>query len=126
MQAYNKEGNSSGFAGRSGNERKPSAIDRRMSRAPRETGSQGMRDGNFGRRPESMSRQNRVNIQRPSIGETRSFSRPHAQGSQRSFGPSPQAGARHSGSSSRGAQGFSDSQQGRGGGGGFSHGGPRF
>jgi hypothetical protein len=126
MQAYNKEGNSSGFAGRSGNERKPSAIDRRMSRAPRETGSQGMRDGNFGRRPESMSRQNRVNIQRPSIGETRSFSRPHAQGSQRSFSPSPQAGARHSGSSSRGAQGFSDSQQGRGGGGGFSHGGPRF
>jgi hypothetical protein len=126
MQVYSKERRSSGFSGRSGNERRSPATDRRMSRAPGATGSQGMRDRNSGWRAESMNRQNRTNIQRPSPGETRSFSRPHAQGSQRSFSPSPQAGARHSGSSSHGAQGFSGSQQGRGGGGGFGHGGPRF
>jgi hypothetical protein len=126
MQVYNKEGRSSGFSGRSGNERRPPAMDRRMSRTPGETGSRGMRDRNFGRRPESMNRQNRMNLQRPSIGETRSFSRPYSQGSQRSFSPSPQAGARHSGSSSRGAQGFSSPQQGRGGRGDLGHGGPRF
>jgi hypothetical protein len=101
-------------------------MDRRMSRTPGGTGSQGMRDRNFGRRQESMSRQNGTTIQRPSVGGTQSFSRPHSQGSQRSFGPSLQAGARHSGSSSRGAQGFNGSQQGRGGGSGFGQGGPRF
>jgi hypothetical protein len=125
-QVYNKESRFSGFSGRSGSERRPPAVDRRMSRTPGGTGFQGMRDRNFGRRPESMSRQNGASIQRPSVGETRSFSRPHSQGSQRSFSPSPQAGARHSGSSSRGAQGFSGSQQGRGGGSGFGQGGPRF
>ncbi len=125
-QVYNKEGSPSGFSGRSAHERRPPAMDRRMSRAPGQPGSQGMRDRNFGRRPEGMNRQNRMNIQRPSIGETRSFSRPHAQGGQRSFSPSPQAGARHSGSSSRGVQGFSGSQPGRGGGGGSGPGGPRF
>jgi hypothetical protein len=123
-QVYNKERRSSGFTGRSGHERPP-AMDRRMSRTPGGAGSQGMRDRNFGRRSESMSEQNRVSIQRPSVGETRSFS-PHSQRSHRSFGPSPQAGARHSGSSSPGAQGFSGSQQGRGGGSGFGYGGPRF
>jgi hypothetical protein len=125
-QVYNKENRSSGLSGRSGNERRPPAMDRRMSRTPGETGFQAMRDRNFGRRPEGMSRQNGMNFQRPSVGETRSFSRPHSQGNQRSFAPSPQAGARRSGSSSRGAQGFSGSQQGRGGGSGFGHGGPRF
>jgi hypothetical protein len=126
-QVYNREGRSSGFSGRSGNERRSTATDRRMSRTPGEAGPQGMRDRNFGRRPESMSRQDRMNIQRPSVGETRSFGRSHSQGSQRSFGPSPQAGARHSGSPSRGTQGSSGgSQQGRGGGSGFGHGGPRF
>jgi Domain of unknown function (DUF4124) len=126
-QVYNREGRPSGFSSRSGNERRPPAVDRRMSRTPGETGSQRMRDGNFGRRPESMGRQNGMSVQRPSGGGTRSFS-PHAQGSQRSFGSSPQAGGRHSGSSSRGAQGFGGSQQGqgRGSGSGFGQGGPRF
>jgi hypothetical protein len=125
-QVYSREGRSSGFSGRSGNERRPPAMDRRVSRTPGETGSQGMGNTNFGRRQESMSRQNGTSIQRPSVGGTRSFSRPHSQGSQKSFSPSPQAGARYSGSSSRGAQGFSGSQQGRGGGSGFGQGGPRF
>ena len=125
-QVYNREGRSSGFSGRSGNERRPPTMDRGMNRIPGETGSQGVRNRSFGRRPESMSRQNGTTIQRPSVGGTRSFSRPHSQGSQRSFSPSPQAGARHSGSSSRGAQGFSGSQQGRGGGSGLGQGGPRF
>lgn len=124
MQVYNKEGRSSGVIGRSGNERRPPAMDRRMGRTPGETRFQGMPDRNFGRRPESMNRQNRMNIQRPSIGETRSFSRPHSLGGQRSFTPSPQTGARPSGPSSRGAQGFTGSQQWRGGG--LGHGGPRF
>jgi hypothetical protein len=121
-QVYNKEGRSSGFSGRSGNERRPPAMDRGMSRIPGGYGSPGM-NRNFGR-PEGMSRQNGMNIQRPFAGETRSFS-PHSQGSQRSFGPSSQEGARHSGSSSRGAEGFSGSQQGRGGGSGFGRGGSR-
>jgi hypothetical protein len=97
-------------------------MDRGMSRIPGGYGSPGM-NRNFGR-PEGMSRQNGMNIQRPFAGETRSFS-PHSQGSQRSFGPSSQEGARHSGSSSRGAEGFSGSQQGRGGGSGFGRGGSR-
>jgi len=127
-EVYNREGRSSGFSGRSGNERRPPATDRRMSRTPGETGSRGMRGGNFGRRPESMSRQNGTSIQRPSTGGPQSFSRSPSQGNQRSFGASPQAGARHSGSSSssRGAQGFGGSHQGQSGGGGFGHGGPRF
>ena len=125
-QVYNRESRSSGFSGRSGNERRPPAMDRRMSRTPGVTGSQGMGNTNFGRRQESMSRQNGTTIQRPSLGGTQSFSRPHSQGSQRSFGPSPQAGARYSGSSSRGTQGFSGSQQGRGGESGFGQGGSRF
>jgi hypothetical protein len=124
-QAYNKEGRFSGFSGRSGDERRPPAVDRRVSRTPGETGSQGMRDRNFGRRPESMNRQNGMGIQRPSAGGTRSSS-PHSQGSQRSFAPSPQAGARHSGSSSLDTHGFSGSQQERGGGSGSGHRGPRF
>jgi hypothetical protein len=128
MQVYNKEGRSA-FTGRSGYERRLPATDRGMSRTPGETGSQGMRDGNFGRRPESMSRQSGMNIQRPSVGPsgggTRSFSS-SSQGGQRSYGSSPQAGARHSGSSSSGTQGFSGSQHGRGGGSGSGYGGPRF
>lgn len=123
-QVYNKESRPSGFSGRNGNDRRPPAVDRRMSRIPGETGSQGMRDRNFGR-PESTSRQNGMNIQRPFAGETRSFS-PHSQGSQRSFSPSPQAGGRHSGSSSMGGKDFSGSRQGWGGGSGFGHGAARF
>jgi hypothetical protein len=123
-QVYNKESRSSGFSGRSGIERRPPAMDRRMSRTPGETRSQGMRDGNLGRRPETMSRQNGMSVQRPSVGRTRSFNPP--QGGQRSFGSSPQARAGHSGSFSPGAQGFSGSQQGRSGGSGFGHGAARF
>jgi hypothetical protein len=124
-QVYNKESRPSGFDGRNGNDSRAPAMDRRMSRIPGERNSQAFKDRNFGRRPESMSRHNGMNIQRPFAGETRSFS-PHSQGSQRSFGPSPQAGARHSGSSSMGEKGFSGSEQGRGGGSGFGHGAPRF
>jgi Domain of unknown function (DUF4124) len=88
MQVYNKEGRLTGFTGRSGHEVRPSAMDHKMSRSPGGTGSQGMGDRNFSRRPESMSRQNGMSVQRPSVGGTRSFS-PRAQGSQRSFGSSP-------------------------------------
>jgi hypothetical protein len=123
-QVYNKESRPSDFSGRNGNGRRPPAMDHRMSRVPGETGSQGT-NRNFGRRPESMSRQNGMNIQRSFVGEPRFFS-PHSQGSQRSFNPSPQAGARHSGSSSMGTKGFSGSQQGWSGGSGFGHGAARF
>ncbi len=124
-QVYNKEGGISGFSGRNGNDRRPPAANLGIRRIPGETGSQGMRDRNFGRRPESMSRQNGMNPQRPFAGETRSFSS-RSQGSQRSFGPSPQAGGRQSGSSSMGTKGFTGSQQGRGEGSSFGHGAPRF
>jgi hypothetical protein len=129
MQVYNKEGRSSALTGRSGYERRLPAMDRGVSRTPGGTGSQGVRDRNFGRRPEGMIRQSGMSVQRPSVGPsvggTRSFNS-SSQGGQRSYGSSPQAGARPSGSSSRGAQGFSGSQQGRAGGGGSGHGGPRF
>jgi len=124
-QVYNKESRPSGFSGRNGNDRRPPVVDRTISRIPGETGSQGMKDRNYGRRPESTSRQNGMNIQRPFAGETRSFS-PHSQGNQRSFSPSPQAGGRHSGSSSMGGKDFSGSHQGRDGGSSFGHGAARF
>ncbi len=124
-QAYNKESKPSGFIGRYGDDRRAPANDYRTNRIQGETGSRGMRDRNFGRRPESTGRQNGMNIQRPFVGEPRSFA-PHSQGSQRSLGTSLQTGARHSGSSSMGTKGFSGSEQGRGGGSGFGHGGPRF
>ena len=123
-QFYNKESRPPGFSGRNGNLSRSSAIDRRMSRIPGETGSQGMRGRNFGR-PESTSRQNGINIQRPSVGETRSFSH-HSQGSQRSFSPSPQAGGSHSDSSSMGGKGSFGSHQGWGGGSGSGRGAPRY
>jgi hypothetical protein len=124
-QVYNKESRPSDFGGRNGYDRRPPVMNPGMSRIPGERNSQAFKDRNLGRRPESMSRQNGVNIQRPFAGENRSFS-PHSQGSQRSFRPSPQAGARHSGSSSMGEKRFSGSEQGRGGGSGFGHGAPRF
>jgi hypothetical protein len=124
-QVYNKESRPSGFSGRNGNDRRPPANDRRMTRIPGEPGFRGMGDRNYGRRPESTSRQNGMNIQRPFAGETRSF-RPHSQGSQRSSSPFPQAGARHSGSSSMGGRGFSGSHQVGGEGSGFGRGGARF
>ena len=102
-QVYSKEPRPSGFSGRSGPQRRPSATDPRISRTP----GGGM------------------NTQRPSVGGPRSFS-PHSQGSQRSFSSSPRAGAVDPGSSSSRPQGFSGSQQGRGGGSSFGHGGPRF
>ena len=122
-QVNSKESGPSGFNGQNGNVRRPPAVNRGMSRIPGEFGSRGM-NRNFGR-PESMGRQNGMNIQRPFAGETRSFS-PHSQGSQRSFTPSPQTGARHSGSSSMGTREFSGSHPGRGEGSGLGHGGPRF
>ena len=125
-QVHNKESRPSGFTGRYGNDRRPPATDRGISRIPGGYGSRGM-NRNFGSL-EGTSRQNGMNIQRPFAGQTRSFSS-HSQGSQRSFSPSPQAGAGRSGSSSTGGEEFSGSQQGRGGGSGLSHGGrggPRF
>jgi len=125
MQVYNKENRPLGFSGRNGNERRPPGNDRRMTRIPGETGSQGMGDRNYGRRPESTNRQNRMNIQRPFADETRSF-HPHSQGNQGSFSPSPQAGARHSDSSSMGGKGSFGSHQGWGGGSGFGRGAARY
>jgi len=122
-QVYNKENRSSVSAGRYGTDRRPPAMGRGTSGIPGGYGSRGM-SRNFGRL-ESTGRQNGMNIQRPNAVEGRSSS-PHSQGSQRSFSPSPQAGARHSGSSSTGTRDFSGSHQGRGGGSGSGHSAPRF
>ena len=122
-QVNRNESRPSGFGSQNGNVRRPPAVNRGMSRTPGEFGSLGM-NRNFGR-PEGMGRQNAMNIQTPFAGETRSLS-PHSQGNQRSVSPSPQAGARHSGSSSIGTKGFNGSHQGRGGGSGSGHGGRGF
>jgi hypothetical protein len=123
-QVYNRESKPSGFNGRNGNYGRPPVIDRRMSRTPNETGFHGMNERTFSR-PDSMNRQNGMNFQRPSTGETRSFS-PPARGSERSFSPPLQGGSQHFGSSPMGSRGFSGSHQGGDRDSGFGHGNPRF
>jgi len=120
-QVYNREGRPSGFNGRNDNYGRPPVIDRRMNRSPGQTGTS---DRTFSR-PNSLNRQNGMNFQRPSAGETRSFS-PPARGSERSFSPPPQGGGQHFNSSSIGGKGFSESRQGGDRGSGFGHGKPRF
>jgi hypothetical protein len=132
-QVYNKRDTSSGFNGRNSNYTKPPAVDRRTSRIPGQTFSQGTSNRTLSR-PESMNRQYGMNSQRPLAGETRSFSSPShgserfsiPQSSQRSFSPSPQGGGQHFGSSPMGGGGFFGSPQGGGHGGGFGNGGSRF
>jgi hypothetical protein len=123
-QVYNRESKPSGFNGRNGNYGRPPVIDRRINRTPGETGFHGLNERTFSR-PESMNRQNGMNFQRPSTGETRSFS-PPARGSERSFSPPLQGGSQHFGSSPMGSRGFSGSHQGGDRDSGFGHGNPRF
>ncbi len=123
-QGYNRESNPSRFDGRNNNYGRPPVTDRGMQRNPGATGFQGMGDGSFSR-PDSMNRQNRMNYQRPSTGESRSFS-PPSQGTERSFSPQPQGGGQHFGSSPSRSGGFSESPKGGDRGGGFERGGPRF
>lgn len=125
-QVYNRESRVSGFKGRNGAYGEPPAIDHRMSRTPGETGfqGQGMSNRTFSR-PERMNRQNRMNFQRPSSSETRSFS-PSSRGSERSFSPHPQGGGQHYGSSSMGSRVFSGSPQRGTRHSSFGRGGPRF
>ena len=123
-QVYNRESKPSGFNGRDGNYGRPPVIDRSVSRSPGETGSHGVSGRTFSR-PNSMNRQNGMNVQRPSAGEARSFS-PPSRGSERSFSPPPQGGSQHFNSSPMGSRGFSGSHQGGDRGSGFGYGGPRF
>jgi hypothetical protein len=95
-----------------------------MSRPTGETGSHGMNDRAFNR-PDSMNRQKGIEFQRPSAGETRSFS-PPARGSERSFSSPPEGGSKHYGSSPMGSGGFSRSPQVGGHGSSFGYGGPRL
>jgi hypothetical protein len=121
---YNRGGNPSGFNGRNGNYGRPPVIDRRINRTPNETGFQDMKERTFSR-PHSMNRQNGMNFQRPSAGETRSFS-PPARGSERSFSSSPWGGGQHFSSPSIGNKGFSGTYQRGDRGGSLGLGGPRF
>ena len=123
-QVYNKRDMSSGFNGRNSIYDRPPTVDRRTSRIPGQTFSQGMNNRPLSR-PQSMNRQYGMNSQRPFAGETRSFS-PPSRGTERSFSPSPQAGGQHFGSPRMGGGGFSGSHQGGGFGGGLGHGGSRF
>lgn len=123
-QVYNRESKPSGFNGRNSNYGRPPVIDRRINRTPGETGFYGMNERTFSR-PDSMNRQNGMNFQRPSTGETRSFS-PPARGSERSFSPPLQGGGQHFGSSPMGGRGFSGTHQGGDRGSGFGQGNPRF
>jgi hypothetical protein len=100
-QVHNRGSKSLGFNGRNGDQGKPPTIDRRMNR------------------------QNGLNFQRPSAGETRPFS-PPSRGIERSLSPSPQGGDQHFGSSHMGSRGFPESHQGADHGNSFGRGGPRF
>jgi hypothetical protein len=123
-QVYNRESKPSGFNGRNSDYGRPPVVDRRMSRPTGETGSHGMNDRAFNR-PDSMNRQKGIEFQRPSAGETRSFS-PPARGSERSFSSPPEGGSKHYGSSPMGSGGFSRSPQVGGHGSSFGYGGPRL
>ena len=132
-QVYNKRDTSSGFKDRNSIYARPPAVDRRMSRTPGQTFSQGMSNRTLSR-PESMNRQNGMTFQRPPTGQTRSFSPPSQggersslpRGGERSFSPSPQGGSRHFNSSPMGSGGFFGSPQGGDHGGGFWRGGSHF
>jgi hypothetical protein len=123
-QVYNRESKPSGFNGRNGDYGRPPVIDRRINRTPGETGFHGMNERTFSR-PDSMNRQNGMNFQRPSTGETRSFS-PPARGIERSFSPPPQGRGQRFNPSPMGGRGFSGSHQGGDRGSGFGQGNSRF
>jgi hypothetical protein len=98
-----------------------------MNKTPAENGSRGMSDRVYNR-PDSMNRQSGMSGQRPSAGETRSFS-PPSRGTERSFSPPSQGGGQHFNSSPRSpmsGRGFLSPHQGGQSWGGFGHGGPRF
>jgi hypothetical protein len=126
-QINNRESNSPRINGPTGNYSRPPVTDRRMNKTPVETGSRGMSDRVFNR-PDSMNRQSGMSGQRPSAGETRSFS-PPSRGIERSFSPPSQGGGQHfnsSPTSPMSGRGSFSPQQGGQSGGGFGHGGPRF
>ena len=75
--------------------------------------------------PNSMSRQNGMNFQRPSSSETRSSS-PLSRSGERSFSSHPQGGGQHYSSPPVGSRSFSGSPQGGNRGSSFGQGGPRF
>ncbi len=100
----------SGFNGRKSASGKPPVVDRRTSRTPNQTGSHGFSNRTFSR-PDSMNRQQGTNFQRPSPGETRSFT-PPARGRARSFSSPPQGGRQRFNASPTGSRGFSGSRQG--------------
>jgi hypothetical protein len=101
---YNREGRPLGFNGRNVDQGRPPVIDHRMKKIPGETGPRGMRDRIF-RQPNNMSRRNEARLQRPSAGETRSFSLP-SRGNERSFSPPLQGRDKHLSSSPMSRRGF--------------------
>jgi hypothetical protein len=125
-QVYNRENRLSGFNDRNGAYGRPPVMDRRMSKSPGETGSQGrgMSNRTFSQ-PNSMSRQNGMNFQRPSSSETRPSS-PLSRSGERSFSSHPQDGGQHYSSPPVGSRSFSGSPQGGNRGSSFGQGGPRF
>jgi hypothetical protein len=100
-RVYKRGSQPSGFNGRNGYQGKPPAVDRGVNRL------------------------NGMNFQRPSTGQTRSFS-PSSRGMERSLSPSPQGGGRQFGSSHTGSRGSSASHQGGDRGSSFGRGGSRF
>jgi Domain of unknown function (DUF4124) len=106
-QFYNRESNPSRFNGPTGNNGRPPVTDHRMYKPPAETSSRGM------------------NSQRPSVGETQSFS-PPSRSIERSFSSPPQGGGQHFNSPPMSSRGFSSPHQGGQSGGWFGHGSPRF
>jgi len=123
-QAHNRERNPSVFNGRNRDSGRPPVVDRWMSRTPNQTGPRGGSERTFSR-PDSMNKQHGMNFQRPSSGETRSFS-PPARVRERSFAPAPQDGRKLFGSPATGSRSFSESHRGGDRGSGLGHGGPRF
>jgi hypothetical protein len=120
-QAYNKQSNPPAFNNRTGVTGRPPMNDRRIGRAPGQTGIPGQ--GRLFSRPEAMNGQNGIRAQRPSVGQNHSFRPPSSPGIGRSFSL-PQGGGqqfnlpRGGGFSRQGdGGGFSGFYRGGGGGG---------
>jgi hypothetical protein len=106
---YRREGRPLGFNGRNVDQGRPPVIDHRMNKIPGETGPHAMRDRTF-RQQNNMNRQNEARLQRPSAGETRSFSLP-SRGNERSFSPPLQGRDKHLSSSPMSKRGFFEPHQ---------------
>jgi hypothetical protein len=109
---YNREERPLRFNHRDDGPQRPTITNQRINKNPGPIGSYGKSDRVF-RQPDNLSRQSVTNLQRPSTGQTRSFSLP-SRGNERSFSPLPRGEGKQFRSSPKSYRGFLKSQQGVG------------